>query len=249
MYVRNVELTDIVVECSDIKTFFFDHRFDFIPGQYVMIWIRGVDEIPMSLSYADAITVRRVGEATSALFKLSIGDEIGIRGPYGNGFTNPDNSVLLVAGGLGAAPLAPLAETLKGTVITILGAKTKDELLFVDRFTSVGNVLLTTDDGSCGHKGFTVDLLDRVTGYNEIMSCGPEKMMKAVLDFATAVNIPTQFSLQRYIKCGIGLCGSCCIDPHGLRVCTDGPVFTSDQLLHSEFGCYMRDTSGRKVNV
>ncbi len=112
MYVRNVELTDIVIECSDIKTFFFDHRFDFIPGQYVMIWIRGVDEIPMSLSYADAITVRSVGEATSELFKLSIGDEIGIRGPYGNGFKDPDNSVLLIAGGLGAAPLSPLAETL-----------------------------------------------------------------------------------------------------------------------------------------
>jgi dihydroorotate dehydrogenase electron transfer subunit len=249
MYVRNVELTDIVLECSGIKTFFFDHRFDFIPGQYVMIWIRGVDEIPMSLSYADAITVRSVGEATSELFKLSIGDEIGIRGPYGNGFKDPDNSVLLIAGGLGAAPLAPLAETLKGEVITILGAKTKGELLFVDRFTNIGDVLITTDDGSCGHAGFPVDLLGQVKGYNEIISCGPEKMMKAVLDFATTVNLPAQFSLQRYIKCGIGLCGSCCIDPDGLRVCTDGPVFTSEQLLQSEFGYYARDASGRKVDL
>jgi dihydroorotate dehydrogenase electron transfer subunit len=110
-------------------------------------------------------------------------------------------------------------------------------------------VLITTDDGSCGHAGFAVDLLDQVKGYNEIMSCGPEKMMKAVLDFATTVNLPAQFSLQRYIKCGIGLCGSCCIDPHGLRVCTDGPVFTSEQLLQSEFGYYTRDASGRKVNL
>lgn len=247
MYVRNVELIDIVVECRDVKTFFFDHRFDFVPGQYVMIWIRGVDEIPMSLSYTDGITVREVGEATSELFKLSIGDEIGIRGPFGNGFKHSDNSLLLVAGGLGAAPLAPFAETLIGDVITILGAKTEAELLFVDRFTNVGDVLIATDDGSCGHKGFPIDLLGGITGYDEIISCGPEKMMKAVLDFATTVDVPTQFSLQRYIKCGIGLCGSCCIDPHGLRVCSDGPVFTGERLAHSEFGYYTRDASGRKV--
>jgi len=247
MYVRNIELTDIVVECSDVKTFFFDHHFDFVPGQYVMIWIRGVDEIPMSLSYADGITVREVGDATSELFKLSIGDEIGIRGPFGNGFRLTNKCILLVAGGLGAAPLAPLSEILTGEVITLLGAKTEDELLFVDRFTNVGDVLLATDDGSCGYKGVPIDLLGKITGYDEIISCGPEKMMKAVLNFATTTGVPTQFSLQRYIKCGIGLCGSCCIDPDGLRVCSDGPVFTGEQLEHSEFGYYSRDASGRKV--
>jgi dihydroorotate dehydrogenase electron transfer subunit len=157
--------------------------------------------------------------------------------------------VLLVAGGVGAAPLAPLAEALKNNVITILGAKTEDELLFTERFKSAGSLWITTDDGSAGHKGPTIDLLDRLLGYNEIVSCGPEKMMRKVLDHATVTGVPSQFSLDRYIKCGVGLCGSCCIDPSGLRVCLDGPVFAGAQLQEGDFGVYMRDATGRKVNL
>ena len=249
MYVRNVEITGIKTESRDIKTFFFNYSFHFIPGQYVMVWIRGVDEIPMSLSYANGITVRKVGNATEALFSLSVGDTLGMRGPFGNGFGVARQPVLLVAGGVGAAPLAPLAETLKNNVTTILGAKTEDELLFRDRFESAGPLLMATEDGSAGYKGLTIDLLERVKGHNEILSCGPEKMMRKVLDHAVAVGVQSQFSLQRYIKCGVGLCGSCCIDPSGLRVCVDGPIFTGQQLNGSDFGVYMRDATGRKVKL
>ena len=249
MYVRNVKITGIKSDSRDIKTFFFDYSFQFTPGQYVMVWIRGVDEIPMSLSYANGITVRNVGDATEALFRLNVGDSLGMRGPFGNGFTITNLPVLLVAGGVGAAPLAPLAEMLKNSVTTILGAKTEDELLFRERFESSGTLLIATEDGSIGFKGLTIDLLWRVDGYQEIISCGPERMMRKVLDHAVEVRVPSQFSLQRYIKCGVGLCGSCCIDPSGLRVCIDGPVFTGKQLIDGEFGRYMRDAAGRKVTL
>jgi dihydroorotate dehydrogenase electron transfer subunit len=248
MRVRNVEITGIKTESKDIRTFFFDYVCDFIPGQYVMVWIREVDEIPMSLSYANAITVRQVGDATAALFALDVGDSLGLRGPYGNGFHVSKRPVLLVAGGLGAAPLAPLAEILKNETTTILGARTKNELLFLERFKSSGKLLIATEDGSAGHEGLAIDLLERVTDCNEIVSCGPEKMMRRVLDYAAVLGLHSQFSLHRYIKCGVGLCGSCCIDPLGLRVCVDGPVFTGLQLRGSEFGEYMRDAAGRKVS-
>jgi len=249
MYVRNVEITGIKTESRDIKTFFLDCSFYFVPGQYVMVWIHGVDEIPMSLSYANGITVRKVGDATEALFALSVGDTLGMRGPFGNGFDVAKLPALLVAGGVGAAPLAPLAETLKDKVTTILGARTEDELLFRKRFESAGPLLIATDDGSAGYKGSTIDLLDCTKGHSEIVSCGPEKMMRKVLDHAVAAGLQSQFSLQRYIKCGVGLCGSCCIDPSGLRVCIDGPVFAGQQLDESDFGKYMRDATGRKVEL
>jgi dihydroorotate dehydrogenase electron transfer subunit len=172
-----------------------------------------------------------------------------MRGPFGNGFTVTKLPALLVAGGVGAAPLAPLADVLKNRVTTILGAKTEDELLFRERFESSGPLLVATEDGSAGFKGLTIDLLKRAEGYQEIASCGPEKMMRKVLDHAVEARVQSQFSLQRYIKCGVGLCGSCCIDPSGLRVCIDGPVFTGKQLNEGEFGIYMRDATGRKVKL
>ncbi len=247
MYVRNVTITDINEESTGIYTLFFDHSFTFVPGQYVMVWIRGVDEIPMSLSYADGITVRIVGEGTAALCNLKPGDTVGLRGPYGNGFKSTQPSTLLVAGGLGAAPLAPFADVSAGSVTTILGARTKSELLFIKRFEEAGPLLTATDDGSAGHKGSVVDLLQQMTDYNEILCCGPEKMMYAVLQHALSLDIPCQFSLHRYIKCGLGLCGACCIDDSGLRTCVDGPVFSGTQLSGREFGNYMRDASGRTV--
>jgi dihydroorotate dehydrogenase electron transfer subunit len=249
MFVRNVEITGINTESRDIKTFFFNYAFHFIPGQYVMVWIRGVDEIPMSLSYANGITVRNIGDATGSLFALREGDTLGMRGPFGNGFGVAKLPALLVAGGVGAAPLAPLAETLKNKITTILGAKTEDELLFRERFENSGPLVIATEDGSAGYKGLAVDLLERTKGYNEILSCGPEKMMRKVLDHAVVAGVQSQFSLQRYIKCGVGLCGSCCVDPSGLRACIDGPVFTGKQLDGSDFGRYMRDAAGRKVTL
>ncbi len=244
----NAIITKVVEETPTIRTFFFDTSFELIPGQFVMVWIRGVDEIPMALSYENAITVQKVGSATSALFELGECDSVGIRGPFGKGFDVRKGNILLVAGGLGAAPLAPLAEKAGAEgakITTLLGAKTKDELLFRKRFEAVGEVRVATDDGSEGKHGYVTQLLDDLKNYNQVYCCGPEPMMKKVLDKVTPSK--TQFSLHRYIKCGLGICGACCVD--GLRVCKDGPVFAGDVLKRTEFGVYRRNECGERVKI
>jgi dihydroorotate dehydrogenase electron transfer subunit len=244
----NAVITRIVDETPTIKTFFFDTSFELIPGQFIMVWIRGVDEIPMALSYENAITVQKVGHATSALFELGECDSFGIRGPFGNGFDIKRGRILLVAGGVGAAPLAPLAEKVAASgdkLMTLLGARTKDELLFLERFEAVGEVIVSTDDGSEGKHGYVAQLLDDAENYEQIYCCGPEVMMKKVLD--KVVPAKAQFSLHRYIKCGLGICGACCVD--GLRVCKDGPVFSGDVLMKTEFGVYRMNECGERVRV
>ena len=244
----NAVITKVVEETPNIRTFFFDTSFELIPGQFVMVWIRGIDEVPMAFSYDNAITVQKVGPATSALFELDECDSIGIRGPFGKGFDIKMGHLILVAGGVGAAPLAPLAENAakSGANITaLLGAKTKDELLFRERFEAVGEVRIATDDGSEGKHGYVTQLLEDEKNYDQIYCCGPEIMMKKVLDKVTPSK--SQFSLHRYIKCGLGICGACCVD--GLRVCKDGPVFSGDVLSTTEFGVYRRNECGERVKI
>ncbi|MDD5473026.1 MAG: dihydroorotate dehydrogenase electron transfer subunit [Candidatus Methanoperedens sp.] len=242
----NAVITKVVDETPTIRTFFFDTSFELIPGQFVMVWIRGVDEIPMALPYENAITVQKVGPATSALFELGECDSIGIRGPFGNGFDITKGRILLVAGGVGAAPLAPLAEKAGSAgveVTTLLGARTNDEILFRERFEAAGDVRIATDDGSEGKHGYVTQLIEDSKKYSQIYCCGPENMMKKVLDMVAPSK--AQFSLHRYIKCGIGICGACCVD--GLRVCKDGPVFSGEVLKKTEFGVYRRNECGERV--
>lgn len=244
----NAVITKVVEETPTVRTFFFDTSFNPEPGQFVMAWIRGVDEIPMALSYDNAITVQKAGPATSALFKLGEGDSIGIRGPFGNGFQLKGDHILLIAGGVGAAPLSPLAEKAYSEglkVTTLLGAKTKEELVFRERFEAAGSVMVATDDGSSGTHGYVTRLIPEQENYDQICCCGPEIMMKKVLDKVEPGK--AQFSLHRYIKCGLGICGACCVD--GLRVCKDGPVFGGEVLKNSEFGVYRRNECGEKVRV
>jgi dihydroorotate dehydrogenase electron transfer subunit len=233
------------------KTFFFDPPFSFLPGQFVMVWVPGVDEVPMALSSESSITVQKVGDATTALFGLKAGDRLGIRGPFGNGFTKSER-ILAIAGGVGAAPILPLARA--DCVMTLLlGARTETELLFVDQLDECTDVIIATDDGTLGQKGFVTALMDDLNlgAYDRIAVCGPEPMMRSVFVKVDEIGLleKTEFSLHRYMKCGIGICGSCCTDPHGLRVCRDGPVFSGDILKNSEFGHYMRDASGQKKKV
>ena len=244
----NAVITEVVEETPTIRTFFFETSFDPEPGQFVMAWIRGIDEIPMALSYDNAITVQKVGSATSALFELGNGDSIGIRGPQGKGFDRKSGHILLIAGGVGAAPLAPLAEKSSSEgiqVTTLLGAKTKEELVFRKRFEKAGDVLIATDDGSDGKHGYVTQLIENNEIYSQIYCCGPEIMMKKVFDKVPLSK--AQFSLHRYIKCGVGICGACCVD--GLRVCMDGPVFPGDVLKNTEFGFYKRNECGERVKV
>lgn len=240
-----VTVTRVVEETPSVRTIRFDHRFPFVPGQFVMVWVPGVDEVPMALSAQDAVSVQRVGPATEALCSLRPGDMIGIRGPFGNGFPG-DDGILAVAGGIGAAPLLPLART--GRVkLFLIGARTGCELPFVDEIREFTEIAVATDDGTRGHHGTVAGLLSgyRSRDFSRICVCGPEPMMHAVL---AMLPVPDgdrgAFSLHRYMKCGIGVCGSCCIDPSGQRVCRDGPVFSGSFLRDSEFGRYKRGPCG-----
>lgn len=249
---------EIIDETPTIKTFRLDvsRWLNGRPGQYVMVWVRGVDEVPMTLSYDDAITVQKVGDATEALFGLKVGDTVGIRGPYGNGWELTGDEILLISGGVGSAPLAPLGEkaaSIGVKVTTIAGYRNESEVHFEGRYKKSGNTIIATDDGSYGKKGFVTDLIKDLdlNTFTQIYCCGPEKMMYRVLNMLETAGVAgrSQFSMQRYIKCGIGVCGSCCMDPEGLRVCRDGPVFNGEVMLKSEMGKYARDASGRRVKI
>ena len=255
-YPTITKITGAEAENKDVKTLLFDYPKKTIPGQFFMIWIPDVDEIPMSVSYihekTKSITFRRVGEATNALFNLKKGDKIGVRGPYGNGFQIKGDRLLFVGGGTGIATLAPSVEKATEEDISstvILGVKNKDELFFEDRLKSCkAEMYVSTDDGSKGYKGLASDLAVELLNknkYDSVLTCGPEIMMKKLMD--TSKSISFQASLERYMKCGIGLCGQCCVGK-GLRACVEGPVFNNRTLKDVEdFGVYKRDASGRKI--
>ena len=255
----NATILQITEESPFVRTFFFDLHFETMkPGQFVMVWVRGIDEVPMGLSRINSITVLKVGETTSKLFELKEGDSFGLRGPFGRGFSLPSKNekILIIAGGVGAAPLSPYAEAAYAAgseVHTILGARSADELIFEKRFLKVGKVYISTDDGSKGTKGFVTDVFKELdfSVYDKILICGKESMMVSIFRLIKDRKVleKTEFSLQRYFKCGIGICGSCCIDRSGSRVCKEGPVFSGVQLLDSEFGGYDRDASGRRVKI
>ena len=255
-YPRVTKIIEVKKENSDVKTFLFEHPEKTILGQFFMIWIPGVDEIPMSISYSDmnvkGITFKKVGDATKALFNLKKGENIGVRGPYGNGFKINGKRILFVGGGTGIVTIAPAVKEATNKNISptvILGAKNKSELFFENRLKKYGaKVYVSTDDGSKGYKGFAPDLAKKILAENKfdsVLTCGPEIMMKKL--FEICKNIPFQASLERYMKCGIGICGQCCVGK-GLRVCEEGPVFDGKTLKNIEdFGVFKRDAAGRKV--
>jgi dihydroorotate dehydrogenase electron transfer subunit len=259
---RIAEIQRIVEENPSVQTLSFHDELceKGTPGQFVMVWIPGIDEVPMSLSTIEgdhcSFTVAKVGEATKALHRMKEGDLIGVRGPFGKGFSYVKGEVLIVGGGTGVSPLAVLAENLSrlGAEVTfLLGAKTKIELLFLDRVNKVSvNVIATTDDGSFGLKGFVTESAERMLTdkkFDVVYACGPEPMMVKMLSLAEKYSVPLQVSLERLMRCAVGLCGSCVIGIY--RVCKDGPVFIGRQLeeVKEEFGRLRRDFDGRKIAV
>jgi len=260
---RIVRIQEIREENPKVKTFVFHdkHCAEANSGQFVMVWIPRVDEVPMSLSSVSSngfssITVAEVGEATQTLHERKIGDVIGIRGPYGKGFVLTSGTVMIVGGGTGLVPLMPLAESLakiSAKISFLAGAKSRNELLFLDRIKKVvSKVDVTTEDGSQGAKGLVTDLAEQILKkekFDMIYACGPEKMMLEMFLLAEQYNTPFQASLERYIRCGIGICGSCCMGEY--RICKDGPVFSGGQLrkVKDEFGLFKREADGRKVSL
>ena len=256
-----LKIEKIVDEADKVKTFYFKHELDSKPGQFVIVWIPRIDEKPMSISYQDdkmfAITVLAVGKFTEKLHEMKEGNLVGIRGPYGNYFNLMEDKkdIVIVGGGCGCAPTGYLADYAKKkgyNVKMILAGKSKDNIMFEDRMKKQGiKTHIATDDGSLGAKGFATDVLKEMLEYENVdavYTCGPEIMMKKIYDRVESDKVYLECSLERYMKCGFGICGQCCLDPTGERVCKEGPVFDKDRLSKiEEFGKYHRDATGRKV--
>lgn len=265
---RTYRIKHIKRETEQVRTFTFDGSLGAKPGQFVMVWLPGVDEKPMSVAYDDGaetkITFFAVGPMTEKLAESKVGDLVGLRGPFGTSYTwNPGERIALVAGGYGAAPMYFVAcEAVKHgcTLEAIVGARDKNQLLYLEELEGLPHVSLhvATNDGSSGFKGFNVAILEELlsvtqdpktkeTEVDRVFACGPERMLKACSDVCTKFGVPGYFSLERYMKCGYGICGNCVMDGKGIRICIDGPVVSNDICVTlPDFGKYHRDGLGNK---
>lgn len=255
-----LKIKKIIKENDFTNTYVFEYPLKSKPGQFVMVWIPGVDEKPFSIAYDDGkefwLTICKVGPATEQLFKLRVGDMLGVRGPMGTAYDfKPRKHIAVVAGGYGAAPMYFVTkEALKKKckVDFIVGARNKKLLLFLDRVKKLSGVKLhvATDDGSMGTKGYNTVLLEKVLqkgGVHHVFACGPEVMERAVGLLAEKYKTDCQLSVEKYMKCGIGVCGQCAIDDSGELVCKKGPVMKWSYLKKlPEFGKYHRDAQGKK---
>lgn len=243
------KILSIKKETPTISTLEFEWDERVNPGQFIMVWVPKFGEVPMSLSNnggRKAITVKNYGKVSDAILNLKPEDRLFFRGPYGNGFSTSKGRNLIVGGGSGMASLKPL---INNKSFGIVSARTKDELLFVEAFDK-NSVIAITDDGSSGNPGYPVDYLKRLDlkSFENIYVCGPELMLKSVYDFLRESSVVAELSLERSMKCGIGVCDSCSID--GLQLCKDGPVFSSDQINdNGEFGNQKLSHSGKRVKV
>jgi dihydroorotate dehydrogenase electron transfer subunit len=222
---------------------------DLSPGQFVELWVEDSNKAflrrPFSIHSINTSTntikllVQIKGEGTKKLGYKTVGEKVNIIYPLGNSFTLTETKeVLLVGGGCGVAPLLFLAMQLnaKGVKPAILvGGKSKKDLLEVDEYRKFGEVLITTDDGSEGEKGFVTDhsiFTQGQPGFKMIYCCGPDPMMKKVAEIAGKYNIGCEVSLENSMACGFGVC-LCCVTPTvkgNQRVCVEGPVFNSKLL-------------------
>lgn len=251
-----VQVDAAVRETPSTVTLRFRYAAPAFPGQFIMLWLPGDDELPMSLSYTEdelkGVTIKSMGATSRRSQSIAPGDRLGVRGPYGNRFDTGPRRILLVAGGSGAAVLAPAAEAARarGAELTVaLGATTASELLFRGRFEAMGaGLVLATDDGTAGEHGLVTVPATRLLAerdFDAVWTCGPEAMMARVVDAAREHGVPARCSVERHMKCALGMCDACALGPY--HVCVDGPVFTDRQLTSTEdFGHYHRDPSGRR---
>lgn len=268
------QIESIEQSCADTLTFnLTDGRYSIPePGQFYMVWLPGVSENPISASGRRSITIRDLGEHdeknheklkfSHAMMNLYAGDYVLMRGPLGRGFTVPEytgSDICIIGGGCGTPPLRHLVSeaqkdkhVLQRGITGIIGARTADQLLFADEMgTMMDELVLCTDDGTGGEHGFVTKFLDKLSLSSDtyVYICGPEVMMtEAARQLVSNGMEPDriQILVERYMKCGDGICGAC--DCGGKRVCKDGPAFTYEKLLENpDFGKYTRDASGKRV--
>ncbi len=231
----------------------------FAPGQFNMLTAFGVGESAISVSgdpaKGDGIihTIRAVGAVSRALTELRRGDSLGLRGPFGVGWPMTElygKDVILVAGGIGLAPLRPaiyrlLAERERfGEVAILYGTRSPSDILYRSEVESwrqrldvdVQVTVDHADEGWYGHVGVVTTLLPRVAfdpDKTVALLCGPEIMMRFGVQALESVGVPDEaiyLSMERNMKCAIGLCGHCQLSP--VFVCKDGPVFRYDQVRY-----------------
>ena len=187
-----------------------------------------------------------VGQGSKILSRKKSGEYLDIMGPLGKGFdyslTRLKSGVpILVAGGIGVAPLLYLADKIiKFKPLVLIGARTRKQVLSKNDFKKIGcSVKISTDDGSLGYKGKVTDLLRQVLESKDlkkkalIYACGPEPMLKTIGKVAKRYNIPAEVSLESYMACGFGVCLGCTVNTRsGYRlVCKDGPVFDVRKIV------------------
>jgi len=259
-----VGISKVTDENEGIKTVFLKSTLQALPGQFVMVWLPRVDEKPFAVSYSNGgemgITVSAIGPFSSKLSSMKPGEKVGIRGPYGTAYGLEGKKVALIGGGYGAVALATLAEEAlkKGIKVKfILGARTKSRLVCEERIQKLigrENLMVTTDDGSAGTKGIVTDALRQLLKkerIDKIFACGPDRMLKVVAETGTAAGVKGEVSAERWFKCGgMGICGHCCVDPTGIRLCVEGPVISFETALKiTELGEYHRLKSSRKEKL
>ena len=180
----------IVDETPTVRTLYFKDSVlaNVLPGQFAMVWIPGVNELPMSVMVSDtpdqaALTVRKRGESSTALYSLSEGQQIGVRGPYGNSFEIKDGKILLIGGGTGLVPLMRLIKFSNPSnhITVLMGSQTKNEVFFEETAKKLSEkneheIIAVTEDGSYGEKGYVTDVLEKLleeNTYDAIYTCGP----------------------------------------------------------------------------
>jgi NAD(P)H-flavin reductase len=262
MMLRPFRVAAVTPETPDTVTIEFVADDDgpdlaFAPGQFTMLYVFGIGEVPLSISgdpaHPDRLvhTVRGVGAVTRALCALGPGDVVGIRGPYGTSWPVADargRDIIFVAGGIGLAPVRPAIRHVLdhrdeyGSVSIVYGSRTPEDLLYTHdvgtwraRFDT--NVQVTVDRGSPtwrGDVGVVTPLLGTLTfdpSNTTAIICGPEIMMRVVAKDLVNRGVPRSdifISLERNMKCGFGICGHCQLG--ALFVCKDGPVVPYDTV-------------------
>ena len=223
---------------------------DMLAGQFAEIRIDGSSTTflrrPISIHYVDRTTnevwflIQLVGDGTRKLATVAPGDVVSVVLPLGNGFTIPESErcrPLLIGGGVGTAPLLMLGDGLLKSGIRptfLLGARSAKDLLQLELFKALGDVFVTTEDGSEGEKGYvTMHSVLSAQTFDRIYTCGPKPMMVAVAKYANAHHIDCEVSLENTMACGVGAC-LCCVEnttTGHVCVCKEGPVFNIEKLL------------------
>ena len=230
--------TEIASNIFEIKME-MDTELEIKPGQFFMVrgWERNDPFLPRPISVAGyedknlTFLYEVRGKGTHIISKLSKGDSLDVLGPLGNGFDlDKPGKKAIISGGIGIAPLVYLLKNLKGKVDFYAGFRS--EVYWREEIEEFSDyVYISTEDGSVCHKGFCVDDFDP-SKYDEVLTCGPMPMMKRVLELCQG-KVPVQVSMESRMACGIGACLGCTIETHdGMkRVCKDGPIFSSEEVI------------------